>query len=114
MDPSLKAHAFEAALAGDSKEIIKHRATNAQAADMLSRMHRLQLRVLIVKPLECADRDQLPTAADTEEGDRGIEQAIDLERVRILRRAVQTPELQMMLDELSHVIDPWISDRETQ
>lgn len=112
--PSLKAHAFEAALASDSEEIVKHRAANAQAADMLSRMHRLQLRVLIVKPLECADRDQLPTAADTEQGDRGIKQGIDLERVRILWRAVQTPEPQMMLDELAHVIDPWISDHDIE
>lgn len=105
---------FEAPLADDSEEIVKHRAANAQATDMLSRMHRLQLRVLIIKPLERADRDQLPAAADTEEGDGGIEQAIDLERVRILWRAVQTPELQMMLDELSHLIDPWISDRDVE
>jgi hypothetical protein len=97
---------FEAALAGDSEEIVKHRAANAPAADMLSRVHCLQLRVLIIKPLERADRDQLPAAADTEEGDGGVEQAIDPERVRILWRAVQTPELQMMLDELSHVIEP--------
>jgi integrase len=105
---------FEAPLAGDSEEIVEHRAANAQATDVLSRMHRLQLHVLIIKPLERADRDQLPAAADTEEGDGGIEQAIDLERVRILWRAVQTPELQMMLDELSHVIDPWISDRDVE
>jgi hypothetical protein len=94
--------------------MVKHRAANAPAADMLSRMHRLQLRVPIVKPLERADRDQLPTATDTEQGDRGIKQGIDLERVRILWRAVQTPELQMMLDELPHVIDPWISDRDIE
>lgn len=84
MDPSLQAHAFEAALAGDSEEIVKHRTTDAQTADMLGRMHRLQLGVLIIKPLERADRDQLPAAADTEEGDGGIEKAIDLERVRIM------------------------------
>jgi hypothetical protein len=109
-DPSLQAHTFKAALAGDSEEMVKHRSTDAQATDMLGCVHRLQLRVPIVKPLERADRDQLPAAADTEEGDGGIEQTIDLEGVRILWRAVQTPELQMMLDELSHVIDPWISD----
>jgi hypothetical protein len=109
MDPSLQAHVFEAALAGDSEEMVKHRAANAQAADMPSRVHRLQLRVVIVKPLERPNCDQLPPAADTEEGDRGVEQAIDLERVRILWRAVRTPELQMMLDELSYVIEPWIS-----
>ena len=114
MDPVFQAHVFEAALTGDSEEIVKHRQANAKATDMLSRMHRLQLRVLIIKPLERADRDQLPAAADTEEGDGGIEQAIDLERVRILWRAVQTPELQMMLDELSHLIDPWISDRDVE
>jgi hypothetical protein len=70
--------------------------------------------VLIIKPLERADRDQLTAATDTEEGDGGIEQAIDLERVRILWRAVRTPELQMMLDELSYVIEPWISDRDVE
>jgi hypothetical protein len=111
---SLQAYVFEAPLAGDGEEMVKHRAANAQATDMLSGMHRLQLRVLIVKPLECADRDQLSAAADTEEGDGGIEQAIDLERVRILWRAVRTPELQMMLDELSYVIEPWISDRNVE
>ena len=84
LDPCLKAHAFEAALAGDSEEMVKHRAADAPAADMLSRMHRLQLRVLIIKSLERTDRDQLPATADTEEGDRGIEQTIDFERVRIL------------------------------
>ena len=94
--------------------MVKHRAANAQAADMLSRVHRLQLRVPIVKPLERADRYQLPTAADAEQSDRGIEQAIDLERVRILWRAVQAPELQMMLDELSHVVHPWIGDRDIE
>ena len=114
-DPSLQAHAFKAALASDREEMVKHRSTNAQATDMLDRVHRLQLRVPIVKPLERANRDQLPHAAtDTEQGDRGIEQVIDLERVRILWRAVQTPELQMMLDELSHVIDPWISDHDVK
>ena len=105
---------FKAALAGDREEMVKHRSTNAQATDMLDRVHRLQLRVPIVKPLERADRDQLPAATDTEQGDGGIEQVIDLERVRILWRAVQTPELQMMLDELSHVIDPWISDHDVK
>jgi hypothetical protein len=114
MDPSLQAHVFEAALSDDSEEMVKHRAANAQATDMLSRMHRLQLRVLIVKPLERADRDWIPAAADTEEGDGGVEQAIDLERVRILWRAVRAPELQMMLDELSYVIEPWISDRDVE
>lgn len=105
---------FEAALAGDGEEIVEHRAANAQATDMLSRMHRLQLSVLIIEPLERADRYQLPAAADTEESDGGIKQAIHLERVRILWRAVQTPELQMMLDELSHVIEPLISDRDVE
>ncbi len=114
MDPSLEAHVSEATLAGDSEEMVKHRAADALAAEMLGRMHRLQLGVLIVKPLERADRDQLPAAADTEEGDGGIEQVIDLERVRTVWRTVQTPELQMMLDELSHVIDPWISDRDVE
>ena len=80
----LQAHAFEAALAGDSEEIVKHRAADALAADMLSRVHRLQLRVLIIKSLERTDRDQLPATSDTKEGDRGIEQTIDFERVRIL------------------------------
>lgn len=88
MDPSLKAHAFKAALAGDSEEIVKHRAGDTQAAGMLSRVHRLQLGVLIVEPLKRADRGQLPAAAETEKGDGGIEQVIDLERVRILWRAV--------------------------
>jgi hypothetical protein len=27
---------------------------------------------------------------------------------------VRTPELQMMLDELSYVIEPWISDRDVE
>jgi hypothetical protein len=114
MDPSLQAHVFETALSGDGEEMVKHRAANAQAADMLSRVHRLQLRMLIIEPLERADRDQLLAAADTEEGDGGVEQAIDLERVCILWRAVQTPERQMMLDELSHVIERWIGDRDVE
>jgi hypothetical protein len=110
MDPSLQAHAFEAALSGDSQEVVKHCAADAQATDMLGRVHCLQLRVLIVKPLERADCDQLPVTADAEEGDGRIEQAVDPERVRILWWAVQTPEVQVMLDELSHIIDPWIGD----
>jgi hypothetical protein len=105
---------FEAPLLGDSEEMVKHRAANAQATDMLSGVHRLQLRVLIIEPLERADSDQLLAAADTEEGDGRIEQAIYLERVGILWRAVQTPELQMMLDELPHVIEPWISNRDVE
>ncbi len=114
MDPSLQAYVFEAVLAGDSEEMVKHRAANAEAADVLSRVHCLQLCVLIVKPLERADRDQLLAAADTEESDRRVEQAVDVERVRILWRAVQTPELQMMFDELSHVIECWIGDRDVE
>jgi hypothetical protein len=55
MDPSLQAHVFEAALSGDSEEMVKHRAASAQATDMLSRMHRLQLRVPIIEPLDPAD-----------------------------------------------------------
>lgn len=65
--PGLQAYVFEAALSGDGEEMVEHRAANAQAADMLSGMHRLQLRVLIIEPLERADRGQLPAAADTEE-----------------------------------------------
>ena len=114
MDPSLQAYVFEAALSRDGEEMVKHRAANAQAADMLSRVHRLQLRLLIVEPLECPDRDQLPSAADTEEGDGRVEQAIDFERVRILWRAVQTPEIQMMLDELTNIIEPRIGDHHVE
>lgn len=58
MDPSLQAYVFEAALSGDSEEVVKHRAANAQAADMPSGVHGLQLRVPIIEPLERADRDQ--------------------------------------------------------
>ncbi len=114
MDPSLQAYVFEAALSRDGEEMVKHRAANAQAADLLSRVHRLQLRLLIVEPLECPDRDQLPSAADTEEGDGRVEQAIDFERVRILWRAVQTPEIQMMLDELTNIIEPRIGDHHVE
>lgn len=81
---------------------------------MLGCVHRLQLRVPVVKPLERADRDQLPAAADAEQGDGGVEQAVDLERVRILWRTVQAPELQMTLDECSHVIEPWIGDHDVE
>lgn len=112
--PSLQAHMFEAPLLGNGEEMVKHRAANAHAADMLRRMHRLQLRVLIAMLLERADRDQLPATADTEEGDGGIKQVINLERVHILWRAVQTPKLQMMLDELPHVIESWIGNRDVE
>jgi hypothetical protein len=68
--------------------MVKHRSADALAADMIGCVHRLQLGVLIIEPLERADRDQLSAAADAEEGEGGIEQVIDLERVRVLQRAV--------------------------
>ena len=56
MDPGLQAYAFEAALSGDGEEMVEHCAAYTQAADILGGMHCLQLRVLIIEPLEGADR----------------------------------------------------------
>ncbi|HEX3519359.1 MAG TPA: hypothetical protein VHT29_10025 [Solirubrobacteraceae bacterium] len=99
---------------GDGEEVVKHRAANAHAADTLSRVHRLQLRAPIVKPLERTDCDQITAATDAEKSDCRVEQATDLECVRVLRWAVQTPERQMMLNKLSHVIEPWIGNRDVE
>ena len=50
-------------------------------------------------------------AADAEEADRRIEQAIDRDCMHALGRVVRPPEVQMTLNELAQIIGPWIGER---
>src|ERR1039458_8440938 len=80
-------------------------------ASVLDGVHGLQLGVFIVELSKRADRNQLAAGADAEQRHRGIEQAVDIERVRVLGRAVRAAILQMTLDQPAHIVSSRISDR---
>jgi hypothetical protein len=66
-------------------------------------VHRLQLAVARVKPLQRADSEELSAPAETEERDRRIQQAIDVKRMDVLGRAVRTGENEVSLQQCANV-----------
>lgn len=75
-------------------------------------MHRLDFRVLIVEPLQRPDSEQLAVGPGTVEGDGGVQQALDSERMDVLRRSVFVGEREVALKKLADVIRPWVIDRD--
>jgi hypothetical protein len=68
---------------------------------------------VLVKLLQRGDAEKRAIEAKTEERDTGIEQAIHVERVYVLRRAVQPSELQMALEQLPDVRRARIVNRDS-
>jgi hypothetical protein len=92
--------------------VVDHRATDPAPAGRLRGVHRFDLRVLDIEPLERPDRQQFPADAEAEERDRGIEELSDLERVVVLGRALRARVGEVTAQQRPHIVGAGVVDRE--
>src|ERR671937_1023374 len=81
-DPSI------ATLSRHADQVLHKRPPDALAAGGLGGVHRLDLGVVVIEPLEGGDAEHLSVEAVAEEGDGRVEQRFDVEGIDILRPRV--------------------------
>jgi len=90
--------------------VVDHCSTDASAPRRVGGVHRLQLRVSVTELLQGAKTEEFVTSAEGEERNGRVEQAVDVQRVAILGRAVLIREGQVARQQRSHVVGSWITD----
>jgi hypothetical protein len=92
--------------------MIDHRATDPAPAGGLGGVHRFDLRVADIEPLERPDGQQFPAYPEAEKRDRGIEELSDLERVVVLGRALRARVGEVAAQQRPHIVGAGVVDRE--
>jgi hypothetical protein len=77
------------------QDVFDHCVTHSLASGFLFRMHRLQLGVKFIQPLERSDPDQDPVSAGAEEGDVRVQELLDAEGEGVLSRGDRSRERQV-------------------
>lgn len=78
--------------AGDGEEVVQHRPADTPAASLLRGVHGFELAMPRGQLLRRAHGEQLPRPALAVERDRRVGQAIGIEGMNVLRRAVGVRE----------------------
>jgi hypothetical protein len=84
--------------------MLQHRPADPATTRRFGRVHRLQLSVLRIELFERPDSEELTFEAKAKERNRRIEEAINVEHMDVLGRAVQIGEAEVVLQKLAHIL----------
>jgi hypothetical protein len=98
---------------GHTEEMIDHGPAHAVATCLFGGVDRFQLEMDLVELFDGSDAQEALVVSEAEEGDRGIEETVEVEGVDVFRRCHRSGELQVPLQETEHVGSPGVvrSDR---
>ena len=95
---------------GDADEMFEQGPPDAASARSLGGVHGLELGVVLAEGQQRPDREQLAATAQAVERHRGVEEAVHVERMDVLRRAVQVGERQVPREQLPDVLGSRVVD----
>ena len=84
--------------------MIDHRSPYPTPSSCFGGMHAFQLCVAVVKLLQGPDAEQVTVEAEAEERDGGIEEAVTVERMDVLGRALRPREREMPLQQFADIV----------
>jgi hypothetical protein len=90
--------------------MIDYRPSHSVAAGGLAGVHRLQVRVGLVQPLQRSDPEEHTIPAGTEERDGRVHQVVDLHGVYVIGWRDLSGERQMPVQESSDVVNSRVVD----
>ncbi len=94
------------------EKMIDHRSPDPAPSSCLGGVHAFQLCMALVKLLQRSDAEQMTIEAEAEEGDGRIEEAVAVERVDILGRALRFREREMPIQQLADIVGSRVVDRD--
>jgi hypothetical protein len=93
------------------QEVVDDSPTDTVAARLFGGVDRLQLHVIAAELFDRPDAEQCLAIAEAEEGDTGIDQAVEVEGVDVLRGSHPASEGEMPLEQGHDIVSAWVVHR---